>query len=126
MKLVIGGYANGKLDYVLGRPEAQAYRVYDGCLPEVAEWLEQVIIDHLNLWIKKQLEEQQNPEQRLDEFLKQCPDCILISDEIGNGIVPMDAFERKYREKTGRILIELAKQADEVVRVVCGIGQKLK
>ena len=97
MKLVIGGYANGKLDYVLGRPEAQAYRVYDGCLPEEAEWLEQVIIDHLNLWIKKQLEEQQNPEQRLDEFLKQCPDCILISDEIGNGIVPMDAFERKYR-----------------------------
>ena len=126
MKLVIGGYANGKLDYVLGRPVAQAYRVYDGCLPEEAEWLEQVIIDHLNLWIKKQLEEQQNPEQRLDEFLKQCPDCILISDEIGNGIVPMDAFERKYREKTGRILIELAKQADEVVRVVCGIGQKLK
>ncbi|MCI7275381.1 MAG: bifunctional adenosylcobinamide kinase/adenosylcobinamide-phosphate guanylyltransferase [Lachnospiraceae bacterium] len=126
MKLVIGGYANGKLDYVLGRPEAQAYRVYDGCLPEEAEWLEQVIIDHLNLWIKKQLEEQQNPEQRLDEFLKQCPDCILISDEIGNGIVPMDAFEREYREKTGRILIELAKQADEVVRVVCGIGQKLK
>ena len=123
MKLVIGGYANGKLDYVLGRPEAQAYRVYDGCLPEEAEWLEQVIIDHLNLWIKKQLEEQQNPEQRLDEFLKQCPDCILISDEIGNGIVPMDAFEREYREKTGRILIELAKQADEVVRVVCGIGQ---
>ena len=126
MKLVIGGYANGKLDYVLGRPEAQAYRVYDGCLPEEAEWLEQVIIDQLNLWIKKQLEEQQNPEQRLDEFLKQCPDCILISDEIGNGIVPMDAFEREYREKTGRILIELAKQADEVVRVVCGIGQKLK
>lgn len=126
MKLVIGGYANGKLDYVLGRPEAQANRVYDGCLPEEAEWLEQVIIDHLNLWIKKQLEEQQNPEQRLDEFLKQCPDCILISDEIGNGIVPMDAFEREYREKTGRILIELAKQADEVVRVVCGIGQKLK
>lgn len=126
MKLVIGGYANGKLDYVLGRPEAQAYRVYDGCLPEEAEWLEQVIIDHLNLWIKEQLEEQQNPEQRLDEFLKQCPDCILISDEIGNGIVPMDAFEREYREKTGRILIELAKQADEVVRVVCGIGQKLK
>ena len=40
MKLVIGGYANGKLDYVLGRPEAQAYRVYDGCLPEEAEWLE--------------------------------------------------------------------------------------
>lgn len=32
-------------------------------------------------------------------FLQKEPDCILISDEIGNGIVPIDAFERQYREK---------------------------
>ena len=50
----------------------------------------------------------------------------MISDEIGNGIVPMDAFEREYREQTGRILIELAKEAEEVIRVICGIGQKIK
>ena len=54
------------------------------------------------------------------------PDCILICDEIGNGIVPMEAEERTYRECTGRILEGLAAQADEVVRVVCGIGQKIK
>ena len=54
------------------------------------------------------------------------PDCILICDEIGNGIVPMEAEERIYRERTGRILEQLAAQADEVVRVVCGIGQKIK
>ena len=54
------------------------------------------------------------------------PDCIIISDEVGNGIVPADAFEREYRERTGRILVELAGRADEVVRVVCGISQKIK
>ena len=47
-------------------------------------------------------------------------------DEIGNGIVPLDAFEREYREQTGRAEILLAKKADEVVRVICGIGQKIK
>ena len=51
---------------------------------------------------------------------------MIISDEIGNGIVPVDAFERDYRERTGRMLITLASQADEVVRVICGIGQKIK
>ena len=124
--LVIGGYAQGKLAYVKQQFDLSEYEQYDRVLPVSGTGGKNILIDHLHLWVKKQLEEQQNPEQRLDEFLKQCPDCILISDEIGNGIVPMDAFEREYREKTGRILIELAKQADEVVRVVCGIGQKLK
>ncbi len=52
--------------------------------------------------------------------------CIIISDEIGNGIVPVEAFEREYRERTGRILIQLAQKAEEVERVICGIGQKIK
>ena len=60
------------------------------------------------------------------KILKRFPDCIILSDEIGNGIVPMDAFDREYRDRLGRILISLAKEADEVVRVICGIGQKIK
>ena len=51
---------------------------------------------------------------------------MIICDEIGNGIVPLDAFEREYREHTGRILIELAGKADEVVRIICGIQQRIK
>ena len=38
----------------------------------------------------------------------------------------MDAFERAYRELTGRMLIAIAQQAEEVVRVICGMGQKIK
>ena len=38
----------------------------------------------------------------------------------------MDAFEREYRERTGRILIRLAQEAEEVERVICGIGQRIK
>ena len=59
-------------------------------------------------------------------ILKQYPECFIISDEIGNGIVPMDAFEREYRERTGRILVDLANKAEEVERVICGLGQKIK
>ena len=59
-------------------------------------------------------------------FVETHPGCIIISDEIGNGIVPVNSFEREYRERTGRILVELAGRAEEVVRVICGIGQKIK
>lgn len=53
-------------------------------------------------------------------------DCIIICDEVGNGIVPASPAEREYRERVGRILITLAQKAEEVERVICGIGQKLK
>lgn len=51
---------------------------------------------------------------------------VLISDEIGYGLVPVDAFERKYREAHGRLMTDLAAQAQRVDRVVCGIGTRLR
>ena len=86
----------------------------------------QVIVNHLHRYIREQLRQGTDPEAMIENFGKEHPDCILICDEIGNGIVPMEAEERTYRERTGRILEQLAAQADEVVRVVCGIGQKIK
>lgn len=51
---------------------------------------------------------------------------ILVTDEIGCGIVPLDPFERRYRECTGRVCCRLAKEAEQVWRVVCGLGQRIK
>ena len=51
---------------------------------------------------------------------------IIICDETGCGLVPVDAFEREYRETAGRICTALAEHADEVYRVVCGIGMRIK
>lgn len=51
---------------------------------------------------------------------------VIVSEEIGSGIVPMDAFLRAWREETGRIQCSLASQASEVWRVVGGIGQRIK
>lgn len=44
------------------------------------------------------------------QFAEENKDTIVIADEIGNGIVPLDAFEREYREQTGRAEILLAKK----------------
>ena len=51
---------------------------------------------------------------------------ILILDEVGCGLVPMDPFERQYREAVGRLGEQLAKKASEVYRMSCGLAQKLK
>lgn len=149
MKLVIGGYAQGKLQYVLHKYRLNADAVWDGSLPDAQELqlrkihgrqraegeipsdkteasAETVVIDHFHQWVRRRLEGGGCPEEEVQSFLNRCEDCIIICDEIGNGIVPMEAFEREYRERTGRILIQLAQKAEEVERVLCGIGQKIK
>lgn len=125
MRLVIGGYAQGKLDYVLGKYGVEMKQVWDGELPEEST-NETVVFYHFHEWMKKEILKKKNPEETILNLLKRYTDIIFVSDEIGNGIVPIDAFEREYRERTGRILIELAKQAESVERVICGIGQKIK
>ena len=59
-------------------------------------------------------------------WIKSNPDVIVICDESGNGIVPIKKQERVWREQTGRLMIELAKQAERVERILCGLGQRLK
>lgn len=132
MKLVIGGRAQGKLNYVLQHMTDENYQIYDGVFPDGEELFnrsnrnEILIVNHFHKWVNKELKENRNPEEEMEAFLKKGVRFVIISDEIGNGIVPVDAFERDYRERTGRMLITLASQADEVVRVICGIGQKIK
>ena len=131
MKLVIGGFAQGKLNTVIKTIQGNSYLVFDGKLPNDAQLQNKkeetlVIINHFHLWVREEIKQDRNPKEDIQTFLDKNKDCVIISNEIGNGIVPMDAFEREYRETTGRILIELAGKADEVVRVICGIQQRIK
>ena len=132
MKLVIGGYAQGKLDYAIAGNRLTDFCVVEGKLPDAEQWKDEinngktVIVNHFHEWMRERILQGKDPEQEILEFVKNNPNSIVISDEIGNGIVPLDSFEREYRERTGRILVNLAKQADEVVRVICGIGQRIK
>ena len=127
MKLVIGGYAQGKLNYVLGKYDVEASKIFDGEIPEnIEERSGTVVINHFHNWLKTKIAYGGCPEKEILEFVEKYPNCVIISDEVGNGIVPIEAFEREYRERTGRILVELAKKAEEVERVICGIGQKIK
>ena len=132
MKLVVGGYAQGKLEFTLQRYKKEDWIVFDGRLPsenqlqELCEQKKKVIIHYFHNWVRERILQEGNPEEEIIAFLSKNPESIIISDEVGNGIVPIDFLEREYRERTGRILVKLANQADEVVRVICGIGQKIK
>jgi len=51
---------------------------------------------------------------------------VVICDEVGSGIIPIDAGDRLWREAVGRLCCRLSDEAEAVVRVFCGIPTVLK
>lgn len=51
---------------------------------------------------------------------------IVICNELGCGVIPIDNDLRIRRELIGKLCIKLANHADEVYRVYTGIGVKIK
>lgn len=60
------------------------------------------------------------------DLFEKNPNLIVVTDEIGYGIVPLNYGERVYREQVGRVCTALAKESEEVYRVICGIGSRIK
>ena len=53
-------------------------------------------------------------------------DKVLLLTDVSQGIVPTDAKLRAFREMNGRLMLYLAAEADQVHRVFCGIGKRVK
>jgi len=51
---------------------------------------------------------------------------IMVSNEIGSGIVPENPLTRAFRDIAGRMNQHIAEQCGEVFLTVCGLPLKLK
>jgi adenosyl cobinamide kinase/adenosyl cobinamide phosphate guanylyltransferase len=129
MIFVIGGEYQGKLNYILNLTNLKKEDVADGLDGSEKELSEKPIIYNFHLLIKRLLMEEDNIDlvkKRINDIIWKNPNVIIISNEIGYGVVPIEKFDRTYRELTGRISCEIAKEAKEVHRVICGIGSMIK
>lgn len=68
----------------------------------------------------------ESPENYINRHEEQLKNMIIISDDISQGLVPMDPLDREWREATGRCLVQLADKADTVIRIFCGIPEVIK
>jgi adenosylcobinamide kinase/adenosylcobinamide-phosphate guanylyltransferase len=68
--------------------------------------------------------------QEIENLLTACASCpapvVLVTNEVGMGIVPENRLARHFRDIAGRVNQRLAQAADEVWLVVSGIGVKIK
>ncbi|WP_050698258.1 bifunctional adenosylcobinamide kinase/adenosylcobinamide-phosphate guanylyltransferase [Anaeromassilibacillus senegalensis] len=122
MHLVIGGAKQGKLQWVLQEMSGVASQVAYTC----DEAKNMPIWNALHEEIRRLMLLGQAPGKAVEQVLFQNPEITILCDEIGCGIVPVDAFEREWREQTGRICCMLAQRAERVDRVFCGIAACIK
>jgi len=121
MKLYIGGAGCGQTELA-----ARETGLTPRDCETAAEALACPAINGIHLLFKTLLQDGVSLPEFARRLLEENPEAVVISDEIGLGIVPMDPFERRWREETGRALCILAEGAERVTRVYCGIGQVIK
>ena len=126
MIFIFGGYAQGKLNFALKKYELDYSDVFDAQQNEFSGYGGERIINHFEYMIKKWLEYDEDPFIKTEEILDVLNSCVIISQEVGCGLVPVDKYERRFREAVGRANCVISEKADTVYRVCCGLGLKLK
>lgn len=91
-----------------------------------------LLIDCLTLWLTQLLclEDElyfQQQRERLLEELARCPgDILLVSNEVGLGIIADNVLARRFTDEAGSLHQELATLCDRVTLVTAGLPHHLK
>ena len=106
MVLVVGGMNQGKYAF--------------------AKSMSKDVVKDFHVEIRTCMERGEDPWTLAEQVKKLHMDGVITMAELGCGLIPVDAFDRNYRETVGRVSCELAKSAEAVYRVCCGIATQIK
>lgn len=89
-----------------------------------------ILVDCLTLWLSNLMLGDHPVETAMRELLDALDSCaapiVLVSNEVGLGIVPDNALARRFRDDAGRLHQRLAARADRVVLMVAGLPLAVK
>lgn len=128
MILIIGGAWQGKLDFAMRLAEEKGMKkqVAEGKTDSFDMASSHSIIHNFHQYIKRLLKDGKSVEDFISTLERDNPEVIIITNELGCGIVPMDFEDRLWREEAGRASVCIGKTSKEVYRLVCGIATRIK
>lgn len=95
---------------------------------EAANRWDAVLLDSLTLWVSARPYRRALAE--FDEFLLSASDLpvpvVLVSDEVGLGVIPESEAGRRFRDVLGLVNQRAAAAAEEVHLCVAGVGVRIK
>jgi adenosylcobinamide kinase / adenosylcobinamide-phosphate guanylyltransferase len=124
MHFIFGGRCMGKLDYAKTLKSNPV--ICDLSYGEINAMFDADIICNVHLLVRDMVRKQQNSAVFFEDNMNRLQGKIIIGDEVGSGVVPMEPIDREWRDETGRVYQLLAKHAHRVTRIWAGIPQELK
>lgn len=89
-----------------------------------------IVIDCLTLWLSNLMHARKDIGAAMQELLlalEACPcPAIVLSNEVGLGVVPDNPMAREFRDHAGRLHQAMAAQADRVDFMAAGLNLRLK
>lgn len=126
MIFIIGGFAQGKLKYVMEKYGYDENDIFDAEKHLISDWNGEHVINNAQEFVKQWVNSGKDPQVCASEFCEEFEDVVIISQEIGCGIVPVSKQMREWREAVGRVNCVFSEYAKTVERVCCGLGMKIK
>ncbi|MGN0608821.1 MAG: bifunctional adenosylcobinamide kinase/adenosylcobinamide-phosphate guanylyltransferase [Oscillospiraceae bacterium] len=126
MIMITGGAFQGKREYAKKRFGFSDGDILNGGSCELEAVFTAKCVTDYQLAVKRLLEENADPEEFTRRLCRENSDAVIIINEIGGGIIPLEKSERIWREETGRAGCIIAENSREVIRLVCGIPTKIK
>ncbi len=124
MILIIGGAYQGKLTYAKKAFQVKDEEIYT-CQGTEIDFSKRCIRE-IQEFSYACLQAGKDPLEYLKVHRAEWEDCIFICRDIFCGVVPVDPEIRDWRQETGRLSQYLTGEAKEVIRIFCGLEQKLK
>ncbi len=91
---------------------------------------EVVVVDCMTMWLSNLMREERECEAEIDKLIAAACDSpaelILVSNEVGLGIVPATPLGRGFRDEQGRLNQRLAEIAGKVIFLAAGLPLSLK
>ncbi|MCR5600916.1 MAG: bifunctional adenosylcobinamide kinase/adenosylcobinamide-phosphate guanylyltransferase [Ruminococcus sp.] len=126
MKMIIGGAYQGKIRFACNWLDMDRADMINGSTCDFEEAFSADVIKSYHRLIARLLAEGVDPVEFTKKLCEQNKDAVIIMDETGCGIVPIEKSDRTRREVTGRCGCIIARESDTVIRVICGIPTYLK
>ena len=126
MILITGGAYQGKNDFAKERFCINDGDMLGGGECGFDEALSAACITEYHELIRRLIAQRQDPVEFTARLCDENSGAVIIMNEVGCGIIPLDKGERLWREQVGRCGCVIARYSEQVWRVTCGTAQMIK
>ncbi|MCD8224585.1 MAG: bifunctional adenosylcobinamide kinase/adenosylcobinamide-phosphate guanylyltransferase [Clostridiales bacterium] len=129
MIVIVGGRYQGKREFArklsgLEETEFAAMVAQAGRISPEEAIGKRCLVDFQD-FLRRIMESGTDPQEFVSAVLETEPEIVTLA-EVGSGLVPMERFERDWRDAVGVAGQRLAARADTVYRVTCGLPLLIK